>query len=232
MNIDVTAVAQASAVTVFVYVEHPQSTGDDFIFIDAVSLRPAAVQPTPTPVPPTATSAPRLLTPTPLPAPTATPSPAIPPPPAPTATPSATPTPTNTPRATITPTRRVPPTATPTPSAKLRASPMPGRSSITITVTVSGPLAVGLSALAGAIVLLWYAPCSYDVYLALHVLAVTLWVANLPRNTHHVPRNTHHGSRATQPHVNRIAEDPGPPPAPDATIHLHAIDPRPRAGEA
>jgi uncharacterized membrane protein len=30
--------------------------------------------------------------------------------------------------------------------------------------------------LAGAIVFLWYAPASYQVYLALHVLAVTIWV--------------------------------------------------------
>ncbi len=37
-------------------------------------------------------------------------------------------------------------------------------------------LVAGLLLLAGAIVLLWYAPGSYDVYLALHVLAVTLWV--------------------------------------------------------
>jgi uncharacterized membrane protein len=30
--------------------------------------------------------------------------------------------------------------------------------------------------LAGAIVFLWYAPASYQVYLALHILAVTIWV--------------------------------------------------------
>jgi len=30
--------------------------------------------------------------------------------------------------------------------------------------------------LAGAIVFLWYAPASYQIYLALHVLAVTIWV--------------------------------------------------------
>jgi hypothetical protein len=167
VNIDVTAVAQAGVVTVFVYVEHPQSTGDNFIFIDAVSLRPAAVQPTPTPVPPTATPAPRLPTPTPLPTPTATPSPTVPPtatltgtsPPTATAsatptpvstdTPTATPTPSAKLRASITPTRRVPPT----PSAKLRASPTPDRSGIIITVTVSGPLAIGLSALAGVVTL-------------------------------------------------------------------------------
>ena len=30
--------------------------------------------------------------------------------------------------------------------------------------------------LAGAIVFLWYAPASYQIYLALHILAVTIWV--------------------------------------------------------
>jgi uncharacterized membrane protein len=30
--------------------------------------------------------------------------------------------------------------------------------------------------LAGAIVFLWYAPASYQVYLALHILSVTIWV--------------------------------------------------------
>jgi uncharacterized membrane protein len=37
-------------------------------------------------------------------------------------------------------------------------------------------LAAGALLLAGAIVLLWYAPASYEIYLALHVLAVTVWV--------------------------------------------------------
>jgi uncharacterized membrane protein len=30
--------------------------------------------------------------------------------------------------------------------------------------------------IAGAIVFLWYAPASYQIYLALHILAVTIWV--------------------------------------------------------
>jgi uncharacterized membrane protein len=37
-------------------------------------------------------------------------------------------------------------------------------------------LLAGALVLAGAIVFLWYAPGSYQVYLALHILAVTLWV--------------------------------------------------------
>lgn len=37
-------------------------------------------------------------------------------------------------------------------------------------------LLAGAALLAGAIVLLWYAPSSYQIYLALHVLAVTVWV--------------------------------------------------------
>jgi uncharacterized membrane protein len=37
-------------------------------------------------------------------------------------------------------------------------------------------LAAGVLLLAGAIVFLWYAPGSYQIYLALHILAVTMWV--------------------------------------------------------
>ena len=37
-------------------------------------------------------------------------------------------------------------------------------------------LIAGALLLAGAIVMLWYAPVSYQIYLALHILAVTLWV--------------------------------------------------------
>jgi uncharacterized membrane protein len=37
-------------------------------------------------------------------------------------------------------------------------------------------LLAGALLLAGAIVFLWYAPGSYQVYLALHILAVTVWV--------------------------------------------------------
>ena len=37
-------------------------------------------------------------------------------------------------------------------------------------------LLAGALLLAGAIVFLWYAPGSYQIYLALHILSVTLWV--------------------------------------------------------
>jgi len=37
-------------------------------------------------------------------------------------------------------------------------------------------LIAGALLLAGAIVFLWYAPASYEIYLALHVLAVVVWV--------------------------------------------------------
>jgi uncharacterized membrane protein len=37
-------------------------------------------------------------------------------------------------------------------------------------------LVAGTLLLAGAIVLLWYAPASYQICLALHILAVTVWV--------------------------------------------------------
>jgi uncharacterized membrane protein len=37
-------------------------------------------------------------------------------------------------------------------------------------------LIAGILLLAGIIVMLWYAPGSYQIYLALHVLSITLWV--------------------------------------------------------
>jgi len=61
LNIDVSAVARSSTITVFVYVDHNYSTGNNYIFIDAVSLIVDPVQPSPTPVPPTATSQPTAV---------------------------------------------------------------------------------------------------------------------------------------------------------------------------
>ncbi len=106
-NIDVSTVARAATVTVFVYVDHNYSTGNNYIFIDAVSLVVDSSQPTATPVPPT----PML--------PTAPPLPTLAPPPTPTATSTPTPTATATPTATptLTPTRTPTPTQTPTPTA-------------------------------------------------------------------------------------------------------------------
>jgi hypothetical protein len=134
-NIDVLARALGDRMTIFFLVDHPSSSGDNFIYIDVITLVPdeAAPQvtpPTATPEPPTAT--PTLdvsqMTPTFVPvvvqaaaaapiateAPTATPAPTEPP----TATPSATPsaTPTDTPTPTLTPTPS--PTWTPWPTAE------------------------------------------------------------------------------------------------------------------
>lgn len=100
VNIDVKARAVSETITVFFKVNHPQSTGDNLIFVDAIALYPDE-------------SAPATIV-TPIPAPTNTPKPVI------VATlptntqipPTFTPTPTNTPTATPTPT----PTFTPTPT--------------------------------------------------------------------------------------------------------------------
>ncbi|GIV77468.1 hypothetical protein FKZ61_021420 [Litorilinea aerophila] len=117
VNIDVKARAVNDIITVFFLVDHPRSTGDNLIFVDAIALYPdesapaVEVPPTPTPepvvvaaaLPPTATPVPPTPTPTDTPTPTATP----------TATPSPTPTPTSTATPTPTPT----PTWTPWPTA-------------------------------------------------------------------------------------------------------------------
>jgi hypothetical protein len=128
-NIDVKARAVGDTMTVFFLVDHPNSSGDNLIFIDAIALypdesAPAAIEPpTPTPEPPTPTPepppaevaevaaaqvAPVLPTDTPTALPTETPTP-VPPTATPTATPSPTPSPTATPTAT--------PTWTPWPTA-------------------------------------------------------------------------------------------------------------------
>lgn len=122
VNIDVRARAQSATMTVFFKVNHPRSTGDNLIFIDAIALYPdesapaaqevrSAVVPTdpPAPVPPTAAPVIRSTN-TPIPPtftsiPTATPTP----------TPTSTPTPTHTATATPTPTFTATPTATWTP---------------------------------------------------------------------------------------------------------------------
>ncbi len=124
-NLSVSAVAQAPTMTVFVWVEHPTSTGDNLIFVDNVGLRLDSSAPvataTSTPVPPTATPVPQVaqqpVQPTAVPTvpPTATPTATV------TVTPSPTPTPTNTP--TATPTSTPSPTATPSPTVTPTASP-------------------------------------------------------------------------------------------------------------
>jgi hypothetical protein len=130
-NIDVSAVAQAETITLFILVDHNQSTGDNMIFIDAITLfvdpiQPTAttVPPTPTVVAPTATQVPPTATATPTLTPTATPTwtATV----APTAT--ATATPTATPSFTPTATPSASPSATPSPTATpLRLPPPSGR---------------------------------------------------------------------------------------------------------
>lgn len=120
VNIDVKARAQSENITVFFKVNHPTSTGDNLIFVDAIALypdesaaaiaaaprsaipteAPAAPQATNTPVPPTFTPT-STHTPLPTPTPTATPTPTSTFTPTPTDT--ATPTATWTPLATVTP---------------------------------------------------------------------------------------------------------------------------------
>jgi hypothetical protein len=132
VNIDVRARAVNSTITVFVMVDHPTSTGDNIILLDAIALypdesapavelppteepaveaaemkalaAPAEVAPAPVFVPPTNTPTP-IPTDTPLPTETPTATSTA----TPTATPSNTPSPTATPTATWTPW----PTATP-----------------------------------------------------------------------------------------------------------------------
>ena len=106
VNLDVSAVAKSSTVTVFVYVDHNYSTGANQIFIDAVGLYEDASAPRqapPTAVPPPATLRPK---PTALPAPVRTRPPTL------TSAPTVTPTPT----ATATATQTATPTTTPTPT--------------------------------------------------------------------------------------------------------------------
>ncbi len=159
-NIDVSAVARSSTVTVFVYVNHNYSTGQNEIFIDAVGLyldpnQPA--QPPPTAVPPSPTPAPRARAAAPRPAATAVP-------PTFTPTPTASPTPTETapPTATFTPTIPPTPTQTATPTAT-PTSTLPPRPRATLAPAASvqarsggavgdsrGLLWGGVSALGGA----------------------------------------------------------------------------------
>jgi hypothetical protein len=154
VNIDVSAVARANVLTVFVFVDHNYSTGDNYIFVDAVSLIVDPVQPpaTPTPAPapvrqaavaptaaPTATALPTATpteTPTPSPTPTATA----------TATPTVTPTPTITPTPTATPTSTLPPRPTATPVGDSAAP-------VRQEVTPDGLLWGGAGALSGALAL-------------------------------------------------------------------------------
>ncbi|MCE7979686.1 MAG: hypothetical protein DYG89_00725 [Caldilinea sp. CFX5] len=138
-NIDVLARAVNGTVTVFFVTDHPYSTGDNLIYVDAIALypdenAPAAAAPVakeaaPTEPPPAApvaaeaaARAAAVVQPTPVPpTPTATPLP------------TATPTPTVTPTPTLTPT----PTATPSPTPTATWTPWP--------TTVAAPPTDGLA---------------------------------------------------------------------------------------
>ncbi len=151
-NIDVSAVARSSTVTVFVYVDHNYSTGANQIFIDAVGLYVDSNQPAPATAAPAvaATSAPaqaaarptarpvatrtRTATPTATAVPTATPTSTA------TATPTLTPTPTQTATPTQTPTSTLPP----------RPRATPGGPAAAVHAAPKGLLWGGLGALGGA----------------------------------------------------------------------------------
>lgn len=129
VNIDVKARAVNSTVTVFFLVDHPSSTGDNFIFIDVIALYPDESAPAPI-VPPTDTPQPE-----PEPEqPTATPEPVVvqqaavvaaPPTNTPLPTDTPTPTPTATLEPTATPTITPSPTATPSPTPTATWTPWP-----------------------------------------------------------------------------------------------------------
>lgn len=105
-NIDLRVRAISGTMTVFFVTDHPSSTGDNLIYIDAIALYPdesaPAVEIPPTAVPPTDT---------PIPAEVAVAAAFVPPPPTDTPVP---PTPTETPLPTETPTLTPTPTATDT----------------------------------------------------------------------------------------------------------------------
>ncbi|MGE5602013.1 MAG: hypothetical protein ACM30E_03120 [Nitrososphaerales archaeon] len=166
-NIDVSAVARSSTLTVFVKVDHNYSTGQDEIFIDAVGLyqdsAPVVAVPTNTPPPPAAApqaapaptkakaAAPAKRPPTATVAPTATATSTTPP----TATPAPTDTPAPTSTPTVTPTPEDTATPTLTPSSALPPRPRATVAPATTQVAsrTAGPQVLlfgGIGALAGA----------------------------------------------------------------------------------
>jgi hypothetical protein len=163
-NIDVSAVAQSPTITVFVYVDHNYSTGDNMIFLDAAGLYPDASVPTaapsPTALPPAPTAAPRpaaRVAPSKTPAPTATatatatltPTPTSTP--SPTATPTVTPTPTQTFTPTATPTSTLPPRPKATPAAAAAAIAAPGKPGASPFLLFGGVGALGCAGLLGLV---------------------------------------------------------------------------------
>ncbi len=126
-DLTVSARAAGPTMTVFVWVAHPTTHGNDWIFLDAVGLWPDPNQPTATATPlPSATPRPTVP-----PARRATRTPtAVPPSPTPTATETSTAQPTETATASPSPTWAVtpsplPPTHTPTPTWTATPTPVP-----------------------------------------------------------------------------------------------------------
>jgi hypothetical protein len=136
-DLTVSARAMGPTMTVFVWVDHPTTFGNDWIFIDAVGLwpdpsqPPATVTPTPSPVP---TRRPPTNTPSPVP-PTETPTP-VPASPTATETPLPTDTPTPTPTQTLTPSPTATWTMTPSP-APPTMTPPPTRTPLPTIVQVA-----------------------------------------------------------------------------------------------
>ena len=160
VNVDVRARAIAATMTVFFLVDHPSSTGDNFIFIDALALYPdesaPAVELPPTPSPPTPTPAPVVaaatvvIPPTATPLPTATPTPLPTATPEPTATPTVTPSPSPTPSPTPTATWTPWPTVTPEIAPPLAVAAAGARRALAQQNNPEGLLAVGLLSISGA----------------------------------------------------------------------------------
>jgi hypothetical protein len=148
-DLHVSAYAEASSVTVYVFTHHPVSHGADQVFLDAVTLvedpnlplRPTAT-PTARPTEPRPTRKPATKTPTPIPTPvplTDTPT-AMPASPTPTVEPTSTPTPTHTPSPSPTPTWTLTPTpVTPTVTPPPSRTPLPTIVAVAMKVpTVEG----------------------------------------------------------------------------------------------
>lgn len=171
VNIDVRARAVNSTVTVFFLVDHPSSSGDNFIFIDVIALYPdesapaVEIPPTNTPEPPTpeppapepvavaamaAPAAPIQPTATPVPTETPTATPTATPTPSPTATPTATPSPTPSPSPTPTATWTPWPTVTPQADPALLESAQDQIVDLARRNHPRGLLAVGLLSMSGA----------------------------------------------------------------------------------
>lgn len=134
-DLTVSARASGPVMTLFVWVHHPTTYGNDWIFLDAVGLWPDASQPAATLTPtlaPTATARPPTSTPAPVP-PTATPT-AMPA--SPTPSPTFTPEPTLTPTETMTPTPTATWTLTPTPAPPTN-TPIPTRTPLPTIVVAA-----------------------------------------------------------------------------------------------